>query len=76
MHGAVAASLQPLMFALHTPSFEQRPTPSRPPHPHPLPCRILNQVATGNEKGLQAEVLKRDFSREVGGLQAKTGAGA
>ncbi|KAI8474949.1 MAG: TLC domain-containing protein [Monoraphidium minutum] len=38
--------------------------------------KILRHVTAGNEKGLQAEVLKRDFSREVGNVAAKTGAGA
>ena len=38
--------------------------------------RILRQVTTGNEKGLQEEVLKRDFSREVKNMAARTGAGA
>jgi hypothetical protein len=38
--------------------------------------RILRHVSAGSEKGLQAEVLKRDFSREVRNVAAKTGAGA
>lgn len=38
--------------------------------------KILRQVASGSEKGLQAEVLKRDFSREVRNVAARTGAGA
>jgi hypothetical protein len=48
--------------------------PARPATPHPT--RILRQVASGSEKGLQAEVLKRDFSREVRNVAARTGAGA
>jgi hypothetical protein len=49
------------------------------PRPRPPPRharRILRQVASGSEKGLQAEVLKRDFSREVRNVAARTGAGA
>lgn len=37
--------------------------------------KILRQITAGTEKGLQAEVLKRDFSREVRQMAARTGAG-
>lgn len=32
-------------------------------------------MTSGNEKGLQAEVLKRDFSQQVRHVQTRTGAG-
>ena len=37
--------------------------------------KILKQVTAGNEKGLQAEVLRRDFSQQVRAVQTRTGAG-
>jgi ceramide synthetase len=36
--------------------------------------KILRQVTAGDEKGLQAEVLKRDFSAKVRQVQARAGA--
>lgn len=36
--------------------------------------KILRQAYQGSEKGLQAEVLKRDFSREVNKVATRTGA--
>ncbi len=59
-------------------SAPQAATDAPPLNPDPLPPpsnRILRQVAGGSEKGLQAEVLKRDFSQQVRAMAARTGAG-
>jgi len=56
-------------------TYMHAPTaPSTTPRP-PSTRRILRQITAGTEKGLQAEVLKRDFSREVRQMAARTGAG-